>query len=250
MRCELCHNDTDLQNSHIIPEFFYKRMYDENHRFVLLSTDPQKREEYLQKGLREELLCRTCEQRLSAWEHYASRIFYGGEMVQTKITKDALYYKDVDYSKFRLFLLSLLWRMDVSKHKFFEKVDLGPHKEPIRQMLLAGDPGEEDQFPCAIVGVLFNGKPGDWFLPADKVKSDGQHCYRIIIAGFLFLFFVSNQKHPNHLMELFIKKDTSFTIPAHELKNIKFLRDICVELGKAIQDRPAHLKKFKHLPAN
>jgi hypothetical protein len=218
-------------------------MYDEKHRFIIMSTDPNKREEFLQKGLRENLLCRTCEQRFAKYEDYGRRLIYGGVRVQSKPEPGRLLLKDVDYTKFRLFLLSLLWRMSISQHKFFSDVSLGPYEEKIRQMLMANDPGDEDEFPCAITGVLMNGHPGNWFLPADRVKCFGQHCYRVILGGFLFVFFVSNQKPPRETMALFLKKDKSFTIPVRDISQIPFLQDICIELGEAMQARPQSLKR-------
>jgi hypothetical protein len=243
MNCKLCQNEADLQDSHVIPEFFYKPMYDKKHRFIIMSTDPYKGEEFLQKGLREKLLCRICEQRFSPHENYGRGIIYGGVRLQSKPQPGRLCLNDVDYSRFKLFLLSLLWRMGISQHRFFSAVALGPYEEKLRQMLAADDPGGEDQFPCAITGVLVNGQPGNWFLPADRVKYFGQHCYRVILGGFLFMFFVSNLKPPKEAMELFLKKDTSFTIPVRDISQIPFLQDICIEIGEAMHARPQSLKR-------
>jgi hypothetical protein len=78
-RCALCQQDRELCASHIIPEFFYKPVYDEKHRFYTFSTDPADEVEGPeQKGLREHLLCKDCEGKLSAWEGYARKVIYGG----------------------------------------------------------------------------------------------------------------------------------------------------------------------------
>jgi hypothetical protein len=57
--CALCREPGDLRRSHILPEFFYKPVYDETHRFLETSTDPRDRVMIRQKGLREFLLCRS-----------------------------------------------------------------------------------------------------------------------------------------------------------------------------------------------
>ena len=54
--CKLCLNKSDLKNSHIIPEYFYKPMYDEKHRFFQVSIDPNEKNKFVQKGLRKYLL--------------------------------------------------------------------------------------------------------------------------------------------------------------------------------------------------
>jgi len=243
MHCRLCNREAELRNSHIVPEFLYKPMYDDKHRFLLISSDPNRREEFIQKGLREKLLCHQCEQRFSVWENYGRGVIYGGAMLRTKQEPGCLRLKDVDYAKFRLFLHSLLWRMSVSEHHFFAAVNLGPYEEKLRLMLMADDPGDECRFPCLINGVLMNGQAGNWFLPADRVKCFGLHSYRVVLGGMLFIFFVSSQKPPKEAMDLFLKRDTSFAIPVRDIRDIPFLADIGFELSQAMQARPICLRR-------
>jgi len=75
MKCKLCQSSTDLMSSHIIPEFVYRPSYDNIHRAIHLKANPQKRN-YLQKGLREQLLCKSCEQRFSRYESYFAKEWY------------------------------------------------------------------------------------------------------------------------------------------------------------------------------
>lgn len=60
--CCLCLCKSKLCDSHIIPEFFYKQqgLYDEKHRFHIISTEPLKHPPIAQKGMRERLLCKKC----------------------------------------------------------------------------------------------------------------------------------------------------------------------------------------------
>ena len=61
----MCKVNGDLQRSHIIPEFFYRLVYDAKpRRFHVVSAKQSDRETFEQKGLRESLLCRACEQKL------------------------------------------------------------------------------------------------------------------------------------------------------------------------------------------
>lgn len=41
MYCKLCKKEKELRKSHIIPEFFYKLLYDPFHRFNLISSKPE-----------------------------------------------------------------------------------------------------------------------------------------------------------------------------------------------------------------
>ncbi|MEI8342021.1 MAG: hypothetical protein WCH43_10875 [Verrucomicrobiota bacterium] len=54
--CRLCGLVKELQFSHIVPEWFYTRLYDDKGRIHVLSTDESSRHKQIQKGLREYLL--------------------------------------------------------------------------------------------------------------------------------------------------------------------------------------------------
>ena len=59
--CALCGSDLrPLRNSHIIPEFMYKAIYDDKHRHYLLSSLSGDADSGIQKGFREPLLCEVC----------------------------------------------------------------------------------------------------------------------------------------------------------------------------------------------
>jgi hypothetical protein len=75
--CKLCLERRPLLNSHIIPEFQYRPLYDDLHRFTTISSDPERTTKFAQKGIRERLLCGECEQRLSVWEGYSAGVIFG-----------------------------------------------------------------------------------------------------------------------------------------------------------------------------
>ena len=96
--CALCKANGDLQNSHIIPEFFYKLVYDQQpRRFQVVSAQVSEREYFEQKGLRDRLLCRGCEQRLSKWEHYAKSASVDSKGVQITYNPGAVLFRNLDY---------------------------------------------------------------------------------------------------------------------------------------------------------
>ena len=143
MICRLCKEDHNLKNSHIIPEFFYKPIYDSKHHLHLRKSGKLIKGQPLQKGIREKLLCEGCEQQLSRNEKYVREVLFGGTEVGTRRIQNRLELSNLDYTKVRLFFLSLIWRMSVaSEHAMWKNVDLGPHEEPIRQMVHSENPGE------------------------------------------------------------------------------------------------------------
>lgn len=73
MACKLCKKNKPLRRSHIFPEWLYQPLYDDNHRFYVLSTDSNKRRGTRPKGIYEKLLCDECEQKFSKWEQVVKK---------------------------------------------------------------------------------------------------------------------------------------------------------------------------------
>jgi hypothetical protein len=245
MLCRLCHNDADLRKSHIIPEFFYTATYDTLHRFHVITSDPHVPERYLQKGLRERLLCQECEQLFAGWEHYAKERLIDGKGIISKAVPHGVILAGVDYIKFKLFLFSILWRMGVSTLDEFKEVKLGEyHEEKLRQALLKSDPMKEDQYGCFLTALTLQGKIyHDWIVPPTMVKLLGQHCYRVLINGILYCFFVSKQPMPKNFKPLVINRQNQLFILMDDVVNVPFLFDAALDLSKAIRQRSTMPKR-------
>ena len=134
MPCILCKENKSLRESHIYPEWLYRPLYDDNHRFFVLSTDANKRRGTRPKGIYERLLCHEYEQRLSRWEGYARNVFHE---LPLKVIEDngSVVFSGLNYDSFRLFQMSLIWRASIAKRPEVHRIDLGPHSEKNRKML-------------------------------------------------------------------------------------------------------------------
>jgi hypothetical protein len=196
MHCALCHESKPLQKSHIIPEFMYGPMYDEKHRYSVLTVRPGDRERVEQKGAREKLLCRNCEKHISKFERYASLVIKGGAKGPIGNREgNIVTVTGINYAAFKLFLLLVVWRAGVARDSFFERVDLGPHQERLRVMIKASDPGPFDLYPCILWGL--NHEPGEvpgLLIQPCKAKVWGYTTYHFVLPGFKLVFFVSRQR--------------------------------------------------------
>ena len=195
MQCKLCDSEAKLVRSHIIPEFFYRHTYDENSRAIELTLDKFKKRP-IQVGYREYLLCRACDEELiGKTESYVADIWYNNSQLPERIYSDH-YEIDVDYSKFKLFLLSVLWRASVSRK--FEEVRLGPkHETKIKQMLLNQDPGPEEAYVVLASLLVDKGKikHGIVCQPASGKLPSGHHSYYFVFGGCEWYFIVSSHSH-------------------------------------------------------
>ena len=140
--CAGCLQNEPLLQSHIIPEWVYKYIYTKDHKFVALDADGIGSPKVEQKGLREELLCFDCEQHLSKYENSVADLFKQiiGKQFTTAscdvLSSDIKVIGNYDYNSLKIFCLSVLWRLGVSKRIEYEKYDLGPYKEQLRKIVL------------------------------------------------------------------------------------------------------------------
>jgi len=222
--CSLCRRTVSLRKSHIIPEFFFKPLYDEVHRFQWLSTDTAYKDRYEQKGLREKLLCDTCEATISKYETYVSRLFNGDQRISSKREGKLIFLSRIDYKTFKLFLLSILWRAGVSQLLLFRQVSLGPHEEQLRNMLSQGDPGPFDLYPCVVDCVLHDEIPQFGLIVEPSfTRFEGHRCYRFLFGGFAWAFFVSSHGLPPAVKQRVLTEDGDLVIALRMLEELKYL---------------------------
>lgn len=86
-KCRLCHQDTRLVDSHIVPDFHFKSLRRKDGFFYNVSSDPKRKDKKVQKGITEHLLCAICDNdRLQRNENHLARVLFGGHVLNTKRT--------------------------------------------------------------------------------------------------------------------------------------------------------------------
>lgn len=234
MLCALCRKDAILCNSHIIPEFMYRAVYDEKHRFNALSVRPDEDSSIAQKGIRERLFCGACEQLLGVHERYASQLLAGGSLPITwRRDGNLLFLGGIDYKKFKLFQLSILWRAGVSTDPFFERVQLGPHEEHLRVMLLNQDPGDFDYYPCLMWGItLERGKVAGLVIQPSRYRALERPMYQFVFGGFVWVFFVSSQPLSSKYSNFVLQENGSFVMQVRSAMELPTLHNFMQEFDR------------------
>lgn len=233
MRCALCLEDSELRKSHVIPEFLYETLYDNKHRLQVLSVIPEKGNWREQKGLRERLLCDRCEQRLAVWERYASLVLKGGVPLTYRREGSVVLLSELDYLPFRMFQLSILWRAGVSSLEFFKNVQLGPHAEVLRLLLLAGDPGPPRQYCCFMFGLTFERQAFTGvIMQPGKVRLQNQVSYRFVFGGFLWAMLASSNELSNNLVPCTLQPPGTTAILVREATSMGNLASFANELNR------------------
>lgn len=194
--CALCRKPAALVDSHVLPELLYKPSYDNSHRAIIVHVEDEWKGS-IRKGLREKLLCTPCEAKLSVYESYFSHIWFrsSSRLRPATLTTQITRCSGLDYKKFKLFCLSLLWRASVSKLPQFADADLGEtHADRMRLMLLKADAGGDQEYRFWAAGLVEDGTNAfvDGVIKCpQRAKIEGHSFYFAIFGGCGWYFAVS-----------------------------------------------------------
>lgn len=230
MQCALCHKDATLRKSHVIPEFMYKPLYDGFHRFQSLSSEASEKNSWLQKGLREALLCDSCEQQFGNYESYVSLLFSGRSELPCEIHGQTTIVRGVDYVKLRLFQLSILWRAGISSLPFFKNVCLGPDEEHLRQLLRSESTGVYGSYGCSMFSLKHEGvAQKDVIIPPDSITFNGLRGYRFVFGGFVWAYTVGRHQNIVQFGSSLLPSG-ELCIGSIEMASVEFLVDLGADL--------------------
>ena len=229
IKCELCQEAKEPSEAHIIPEFMYQELYDSNHFFQRIEvSNSLKIKKPLPKGIYDPtILCRDCDNDINKKsENYVSKVYYkcsGLSARELPIFEKQTNFLDemtsnvinnLNYTKFKIFLLSVLWRSSITRREEFKEVQLGKHEETIRRMIINNDPGKIDDYPCLIINFRNDLSIASQLIGTpSKVKHDGCTSYVFFIAGFLYTYYVSKYNAPDFVYKCAINTNNEIIIP-------------------------------------
>lgn len=190
----------------------YNNTYDEKHRAIKVTSIKGEKESYIQKGEREYLLCRECETLFCKYESYSARIIKSIPTLQRDRSGEFLKTLSVDYKKFKLFQMSILWRASISQSPLFASVKLGKQEERLRRMLLDSNPGRSHNFGCLMV-IIQNTKQLKhiiWVPVKDDIE--GKICYRFQIGELFWYFFITSFPKEYPVRNFFLSEDGNLPV--------------------------------------
>jgi hypothetical protein len=208
-----------------VPDFIFRSLCGDEHEFFLLTSSGKPKQ--FHRTFCEKLLCEKCEIQFGKWESYASRFFYGGMPLTGRKWGKNFELSGVDYAPMKLFLMSLLWRFAATSIPWFKGVDLGPHKEHLRKLLLKSDPAEPWRYGCLIGAVLDNGKHiPDLIVPPSQIRISRERWYRMVVGGFLLTFYGSSHPPAEGIGAAMIQEDGRFILTPREVCELPFLSQV------------------------
>lgn len=232
--CAFCGNSSDLRNSHVLPRFGLKRIKREKY-FYRLGSQAHPLGDKLQDIYCEELLCAKCEGHFQKWEDYAARCFKRG-MFDTQL-KPRQYYRltGIEYKRFKLFLLSLLWRMNVASNRDFDVIKISPDDvSHLRTMLLHSDAGNAYEYPCGAVVLQRAGERLPLLSVGGVGTSFGHDIVRLIFDGVLFFWVIGRTQTLESYQgaQLYLRPDNTWLVGIDDYRSVDYLTEI---IGKVAE---------------
>jgi len=235
--CKLCKREKNLlKKSHIIPNFLYKELYDKQHKINILdifSKDEIKKPIRPSTGEYEQfILCSECDNNIiGRYESYCSIIIQNKDnKIKNKIiinNKGNRFNEisNIDYTKTKLFLLSLLWRMSISSRDIYKDVNLESWEEQIRNQIIDDNPKKDNNIPIIILSWKNDKKMArDIITQPSKYYNDSKKItfYSLIVSGYIILFYLTDDlsalgeekhfrlKEENSVTIIYLEKGTAW----------------------------------------
>jgi len=228
--CKLCNQFKPLLNeSHIIPKFIYKQGgFDISKKIKLLSYDINskiKDESGVSPIFDSKILCQECDNiKLGKdLEDYSAKVIFNKNLsprlapiniqnfVSDGNTRGNIF-ENINYTKFKLFILSILWRASISKNIFFDNVDLGKHEELIRNMIYNCDAKTVDIYPIFIQYWWYSNITTDIIIKPTRIRYKNGFRYRLVMSGFIFDIFISSNIVTDEMLEYAICPEGKITL--------------------------------------
>lgn len=204
MECNFCNQlFPKLVKSHIIPRSFYKTLRDESKPYsIFLEAGSEKNHEtYHQSGIHDsEIVCEACEKRFAPFDKHGYEVFKKTLEIRQLYQDDngypcAYFIENGDYTKLKLFVLSMLWRAHASSHKFFSHVNLGKHANILRSYIANGVAPKPDEYGV----IFFHYKEQDYseiLIPPWRHRIAGVNVYRFYLPDLVILIKVDQRPMP------------------------------------------------------
>lgn len=227
--CALCQTPASaLLGSHIVPEFFYKRVYTNTHKFIAITLDEEERLPPEQKGFRENLLCAACETKFSYWERalslFLNQVISGSYSTCSTTQMGAVtVVNGVDYANVKMAVLSIFWRMSIAKHKLFSLYQLGPYEEVFRRLLDQGSVPASTEFPVLLSKGMLDGvfRPGILFPVGRGRYMNHLIIQSVVLNGIVFdCFMTRTHTIPEEVVEFSLQSNGRVCIPSKSYEQL------------------------------
>jgi len=222
LTCRLCLENKALIEAHIIPRCLYAPLKHASGPMMRISRDPGVPPRASHTGEYDtDILCTDCDNLFSPWDSYACDILLQQlpeQRIKVGPTGQRFYVVgDYDYTRLKLFVLSVLWRMSVSTRPAFRNVKLGPFEGQLRKRLLDKDPGTAKDFPVFIYRYL-DDVGAFTILETRPERLLAMRVYNVGLPGYIGVVKVDRQPLPIAIGPLVLKPNGPLFIGLRDMQ--------------------------------
>ena len=185
-----------LIKAHIIPKSFFIQLRKGRNPAKIISQNGYPKKSQIGE-YDKEILCNGCEKKFQSWDDYGQKLLLqeSDQLTPIKNRDEVVAYEinKFDYSRLKLFFLSLLWRASVSSRDYYALVDLGTTEAVVRNYLDKNTPGSADEF--SVILARFNNRIGKLtMLNPHSTKFNGMDFFVFYLTG--YIAYIKNGIHP------------------------------------------------------
>lgn len=229
--CKLCGEQERLIKAHIIPESLYGPLRREGRIPRMYSTAPDAFPKRTRTGIYDDgILCASCDNKIGDWDNYAQEMLlkplsdFGPP--DRLVAQECFSIQGLDYRRFKLFFVSLIWRADQSRQEFFSEVDLGMKwRNRAKEMILAEDPGDPEEFGVTLVRYEHRLAEGTIYNP-ERVRSDSLNLYRFNLGSYVAMIKVDRKPFQTKLRPLVLGASSPVLVALFNYEESRIYDDI------------------------
>ncbi|MBI4825966.1 MAG: hypothetical protein HY807_06030 [Nitrospirae bacterium] len=225
MKCKLTGKEGKGVSAHIIPKSFYAIDPDEKLPTKLLTSTEGHYPKRCPIGIYDNTIVTEEGERIfSEWDDYAAEILLDKKSDFEPMSHNgkifAFQISEYDYTKLKLFVLSVLWRASVSSQPFFRRVNLGPYEKLLRETLLSGNPQDTNWFAVSIA-KWSDHVIGHRMMDPFRTKFDGINYYVIYLEQYIVYCKVDQRVADKTFQAIQLKPNEPLIIVGRELSTSK-----------------------------
>ncbi|MCH7721105.1 MAG: hypothetical protein IH988_08985 [Planctomycetes bacterium] len=178
------------------------------------------------------LVCEACERKFSPWDGYGKAILLDTDWESAQVGGDdrrAYCIRSFDYTRLKLFFMSVLWRIAGTARREFRQVDLGPHGDKLARDIESCDPGGIDDWSVTLARFV-GSHPAipeleakvAWLDP-HRTRFGGVNCVNIYMADFIAMIKVDQRPFGEPVRRLCIARDKPLYIIIRDFGSSKEL---------------------------
>ena len=131
-----------------------------------------------------------------------------------------------DYAAWRLFQLSVLFKMAKSSLEAFSRASLGDDEGIVREMLRRSDPGEPTDYPCFMYILTVNNQPMRGFMNTPfQNRFRGLPAIELAFGGLGWFFILARGVEHESLHKMVVSRRGEMWLMQREAQNVGWLMD-------------------------